>query len=166
MWKGPTVELEDWADFEAELRKTLVTIKHTGKVLVRNFELTTAILGPKMEHLGETDRLQVVLQTGVDRDATSPFWNAPEHDYDHDLYPAEKAPNEIIYAYRVDLSATPYTVQITETPEVFDLTEGLDDQDGILIYNPAHLEHVAKNEHWFLGDPREALLAVFYLKWD
>jgi hypothetical protein len=166
MWKGPIIELQDWADFETQLRRTLVSINHTGKVLVRNFELTTADLGPNMEHLGETDRLQIVLQTGVDRDATSNFWNAPEHDYDHELNPAGKAPNDIIYAYRVDLSTTPYTVQITETPEVLDLTDELYDQCGILIYNPSHLEHVAKNEHWFLGDPREALLAVFYLKKD
>ena len=35
--------------------------------------------------------------------------------------------------------------------------------DGVLIYDAAKLDRVSKNEHWFRGNPCDALLLVFML---
>lgn len=63
----------------------------------------------------------------------------------------------------VDAAIDPYLVHIEQVPELLDLTEGLSEENGILVYDAAKLRRVAKNEHWFEGDPRAALLAVFTL---
>lgn len=162
-WTGEPIELASWSDLAGALREELARIGHGGLVLVRNFDLVTADVSDTMEYLGETDRLQVVLDTGVDRDADSFFWNAEGHDYLHDQQPAGKRPEEVIYAYLVDPAPDPYLVHLHETPENFDLTEALDESHGILIYDPAKLCRMSKNEHWFTCAPSLALLAVFKL---
>jgi hypothetical protein len=49
-------------------------------------------------------------------------------------------------------------------PEDWDLTEGLFERDGVLVYDATKLNRVSKNEHWFMGDPCGALLLVFKLR--
>lgn len=49
-------------------------------------------------------------------------------------------------------------------PEDWDLTEGLLETDGILVYDADKLDRVSKNEHWFRRDPCDALLLVFKLR--
>lgn len=166
MWQRQPIELHDWAEFGTALRAELERLNHQGLVLVRNFQILTFTLNQNQEILAEVDRLQLVFTTGVDRDSESQFWNAPGHDFEHDLVPCGKQPQEIIYAYLVDAFCDPYAAHIGDTPEVIDLTSGLSDEDGILIYDPAHLRRVSKNEHWFEGDPLHALLAVFRLAPD
>jgi hypothetical protein len=163
MWQGQPIQLNDWAQFAGSLRTEILRIRHESHVLVRNFDLLTYELGENNEIIGEANRLDLVLKTGTDRDSKSPFWNDPKHDFQHDSTPSGKQPEEIIYAHLVDTSPDPYVVYICDTPEALDLTLGLSDQNGILIYDSAHLRRVSKNEHWFKCDPRHALLAVFHL---
>jgi hypothetical protein len=66
----------------------------------------------------------------------------------------------------VDASTTPYDVYIADEPEKIDLTEGLTDQNAILIYDATKLSRASKNEHWFNGDPRDALLMIFIISED
>lgn len=162
MWTGQQIEINDWADFEQMLRDELARLQFSGMVLVRNFDLETATLDEAtMVQTGTVDRLDLVLKTGTDRDDTSPFWNAPGFDHDHDLIPSGKTPKDIIYAYPIDLQSSPYLAQISGKWEKRDLTVSLEDQRGIAIYDASKLKRVSNNEHWFIDDPREALLAVF-----
>ena len=165
-WSGSVVELDDWADFAKSLIKEMAEIKHKGPLLIRNFELETCDIDEDMRPVGDVDRLDIVLQTGTDRDRNSLMWNAPGHDFEHDREPSGQGPSDIIYAYMVELTDDGYKVHYT--PGVFlesmDLTDGLFDRHGILVYDPAKLYRAAKNEHWFRGDPKDALLAIFKLK--
>lgn len=165
MWPGNPIELEDWSEFGPALFSELRRLGQSGLVAVRNFQLTTFEVDSDMVPLGEVNRLDIVLRTGTDRDKESWFWNADGHDYRHDLTPSGKAPQDIIYAYVAEVGESGYFVhyQPNGTPEIMDLTTALSDQDGILIYDAAKLTRVSKNEHWFTGDPRDALLAVFRL---
>lgn len=165
MWPGKPIDLEDWTHFGAALHAEMQRIGHAGLVAVRNFQLTTVEVDCDMMPLGEVDRLDLVLRTGTDRDATSWFWNAEGHDHPHDLTPSGKSPQDIIYAYVAEVGPHGYLVhyQPGGAPEEMDLTTALSDQEGILIYDAAKLTRVSKNEHWFTGDPRDALLAVFKL---
>jgi hypothetical protein len=88
------------------------------------------------------------------------------HDYEHDLYPTGKKPSEIVYAYVADVSADGYLVRYQDEPIEFDLTEGLTEFDGILVYDAGKLERVSKNELWFKSDPRDALMLVFKVRSD
>lgn len=162
MWAGMPIEIADWGDFEAMLRVELARLNFSDCVLVRNFDLETATVDKDtMVQSGSVDRLDLVLRTGTDRDETSDFWNVPGFDHDHDLNPAGKAAQDIIYAYPVDPRHTPYRVHVGGAWEVLDLTEQLEDVCGILIYDASKLTRTSNNEHWFNGDPRDALLAVF-----
>ena len=145
-----------WEEFSDCLRTELACIGHEGLVLVRNFDRITF----SNEH-EEVDRLKIAIETGTDRDSISSFWNAEGHDHEHDLVPRGKNPEEIIYAYVVDAFPDPYLVHIGDTPEQFDVTEGLNEHVAILVYNPDGLERKSKNEHWFIRDPRESLLMIF-----
>lgn len=163
MWNGHPIELQDWSEFADELPQALASIGHTGLVAVRNFELDTADIDEDGNPLRDVDRLEVVRETGTDRDDRSLVWNAEGHDYDHDAQESGKSPSQIIYAFVADVGASGYVVHHLHEPEEIDVTVGLCDRSGILIYNASRLMRVAKNEHWFIGDPREALLLVFTL---
>ncbi|BBB10710.1 hypothetical protein [Sphingopyxis sp. EG6] len=166
MWPGSVIELDDWSEFASELRGALAAIGHDGLVLIRNFMLATCDVDDEMRPTGETDRLAQVLRTGTDRDGKSSMWNAPGHDFEHDLTPSGKTPADIIYAYVAELTETEYRVHYLPEgePEEWDLTDQLTEFEGVLVYDAAKLDRVAKNEHWFRGDPRDALLAVFKLR--
>lgn len=165
MWAGQVIELDDWSAFAAALPRELAAIGHDGLIAIRNFQLVTCDVDAEMRPVGETDRLGMVLRTGTDRDSESPMWNAEGHDYRHDLTPSGKSAGEIIYAYVAEVSAAGYRVHYLPDgePEDWDLTEGLWPTDGVLVYDAAKLDRVAKNEHWFRDDPRDALLLVFRL---
>ncbi|MGO7301374.1 hypothetical protein ACC718_32730 [Rhizobium ruizarguesonis] len=163
MYNGLIVYLEDWSEFEEALPQELATLGFKGDVLLRNFETLTATVDrDSFEHIGEVNRLDLVKKTGTDRDNSSPFWNAPTFDYDHDASPG-KQPSETIYAYRVDLAHQPYLVHFHDGAREFDLTTELYDTSGILAYDASMLNQVSPNEHWFLADPRRALLLVFLI---
>ena len=162
MWTGKPIDVDDWADFEQMLRDELARLQFAGPVLLRNFDLETATLDRgTMVQTGTVDRHDLVLKTGTDRDDTSPFWNAPGFDHDHDLNPSGKTPKDIIYAYPVDLRSRPYLTQVCGKWEQLDLTLNLEDQCGIAVYDASKLKRASHNEHWFTADPCEALLAVF-----
>lgn len=158
--------MDDWSEFASALPRELAAIKHYSLVAVRNFSLVTLDLNKNNEIVREIDREQLVRCTGTDRDANSTFWNAEGHDYDHDLSPAGKTPADIIYAYVAEMCGNGYLVHYkypNGKPELIDLTESLSEQDAISIYDADKLERVSKNEHWFTGDPHDALLLVFRL---
>lgn len=158
-------ELADWDKFDAALRSQLDAIGHRGQVLVRNFDRTTFDLDENYEIIGdEVNRLQIAVETGTDRDRQSCFWDAEGHDHEHDRHPCGKNPEDIIYAYIVDASSEPYDVYIGDEPEQLDLTHGLSEQNVILVYNASLLYRASKNEHWFTGDPRDALLMIFVIE--
>lgn len=166
MWSGKVVELNNWGEFADALQGEATAIGHKGLLLIRNFELTTCDVDADMNPIGETDRLDLVRRTGTDRDAASSMWNAPGHDYEHDLSPTRKGPADIIYAYVAELTKNGYHVHYLRDgePEDWDLTKELSETDGVLAYDAGKLDRVAKNEHWFRGDPRDALLLVFKLR--
>ena len=158
------VKLKDWNEFGKGLNEQLRLLGFNRRVLVRNFSLETAIINDRSEFLGSTDRLELALQTGTDRDEFSFMWNEAEHDYNHDRNPIGKNPSDIIYAFSVQPGKGSYDVYRTENPEKLDLTTSLSSLDGILIYDPAFLQRVSKNEYWFLDDPKKALLLIFLLE--
>ena len=163
MWSGPIIELSDWGEFAIQLPTALTEINHQGRVAIRNFDLTTHDLEDGMNIIGEVNRLDLVQRTGTDRDRNSPMWNAPDHDFDHDTENPAKLPSEIIYAYLAEITGDGYLVHYHPDghPEHMDLTEGLSEHNGILIYDASKLERVSKNELWFRTSPIEALLMVF-----
>lgn len=165
MWPGKVVELDDWREFAGALRREVTSMAHEGLLLIRNFNLVTCVVDSETKPIGETDRLDLVLRTGTDRDAASPMCNATGHDYPHDRLATGKAPDDIIYAYVVELTDRGYLVHYLphEEPEDWDLTEALEETDGVLVCDAGKLDRVAKNEHWFKGDPRDALLLLFKL---
>lgn len=163
MWDGQMVELQDWSEFGRRLACELKSLGYAGKVAVRNFSLQTYDLDEDGGILGSVDRLALVKETGTDRDVQSPMWNAVGHDYQHDIEHSGKSPSEIIYAYVAETKGDSYLVHYQGEPENMDLTQNLTEHDGILIYDATGLTRVAKNEHWFMVDPREALLLVFTL---
>lgn len=163
MWNGKPVELQCWSEFTLALPRELDSIGHNGLVLVRNFLLQTYELDEDEEIIGEIDRLHLVRHTGTDRDESSWMWNAVGHDFEHDKTPSGKASSDIIYAYVAETNNNGYMVHYHSEPESMDLTKGLTDYEGLLIYDASRLQRVAKNEHWFMTDPQEALLLVFTL---
>ena len=165
-WTGPIVELEHWGDFAGALNEAARELGLEGDLLVRNFERTTFELGQDGEMGDEIDRLQIVKRTGTDRDGGSTFWNADGHDHNHDEQPAGKRPADILYAYVATLTGTGYLVRYDGPAIEMDLVEGLSELNAILVYQAARLHRVSKNEHWFMGDPKEALQMVFVLKPD
>jgi hypothetical protein len=151
--------LESWSEFDTSLRAELSRLQHRGHVVVRNFEIETNN-GKK-----SVDRLALLLETGTDRDASSRFWDEPEHDYQHGSKSARE-PEQIIYAFKVDPAPIPYQVHHGDEPEPLDLTEGLHEGSAVAIYDDQYLHRVAKNEYWFNKPPLMALLMVFTLTGD
>ena len=168
MWSGKVVDLNDWGEFAGALYHEVTALGHVGSLLIRNFALITCDVDAEMKPIGETDRLYLVRRTGTDRDSTSQMWNATGHDYEHDRSPAGKDPADIIYAYVAELTENGYRVHYLpgDEPEDWDLTEGLYETDGVLAYDASKLDRVSKNEHWFKGDPCDALLLVFKLRFQ
>lgn len=149
------IKIEDWSEFEGRLRQELDIIRHDGDVTARSFQLVSFD-----KHGNEVDRLEIVRSTGTDRDSSSPLWNEPGFDYEHDLAPIGKEPDEVIYAFTLDMSRTPYLVRHSQTPEALDITESLSEHDGIIVYDSRQLKRVSKNEYWFCSSPMEAALMV------
>lgn len=156
------IKLQAWNEFEAALRAET----ELNNVLVRNFALIT--FDDIFTDPIEIDTLAVVRSTGTDRRENASMWNAPGFDYDHELKPAGRKPNEIIYAFLVDLTQKPYLVSVGDgngnaSFQVLDLTDHLTEHDGIIVYDPDKLFRAAPNEYWFLFDPLEAALLLFTL---
>ncbi len=150
------VVLADWSDFERELRAELGARGHGESVIARNFSLTTTT-----EDFAETDRLALVRSTGTDRDETSHFWDVPGFDHDHARHPQGKQPHDIVYAFTLDLSTTPYLVDHGAKATAFDITDNLTQYDGIVVYHPRGLSRVSENEYWFTCNPLDVALIVF-----
>lgn len=157
------IKLKSWSDFESTLRTELTTTK----ALVRTFACVT-FDNVMTEHAVEVDSLAVVRSTGTDRRENASMWNAPGFDFPHDLTPSGRKPNEIIYAFLIDLKAEPYSVSVGDgkgrfASEALDLTENLTKHDAIIVYDPECLMRAAPNEYWFLCDPLEAALLLITL---
>ncbi|SFL42365.1 hypothetical protein SAMN03159423_1932 [Bradyrhizobium sp. NFR13] len=160
------IKLKSWTDFEAALR----TETKRSPLLVRNFARVT-FDNVCTDDAVEVDNLEVVRRTGTDRRETSSMWNAPGFDFDHDLEPSGKRPNDIIYAFLVDLRAKPYLVSAADDDQgnfsfqALDLTEGLTEHDALIVYayGSENFDRVATNEYWFRCDPLEAALFLFTL---
>jgi hypothetical protein len=152
MTRQKHVELDDWSEFEGDLRKRLKSQNFTRMVMFRAFSVR---------------RLRKVLATGTDRTKGSSFWSADGFDYDHTANPGKKSPNEIIYAHRVNTHTSPFTVLNfgeAETSTKIDLSANLDENDAVSIYDSACVERAAINEHWFVKPPGDCLLYVYSLK--
>ncbi len=154
------ITLSDWDDFASRLPKELARIGHGAPVIARNFALVS-FRGKNQEI--EHDSLSYVLQNGTDRDDTSDFWNVADFDVEHDKSPSGKSPSEIIYAYTLDASTAPYTVDHDMPGQSIDITENLSEHEGLIIYDPAKLIRASKNEYWFEGAPLNAALLLFTL---
>lgn len=153
------IVISAWSEFESKLRHELQLLGSYQRVVVRNFSGVTYD-----EQGNETDRLKIVLTTGTDRDSKSSYWNATGFDYQHAEEKPKKLPQELIYAFTVDLTQTPYLVHHGDIPEEIDVTKNLESFEGIIVYDAAKLDRVAKNEYWFRGPPLEAVLLVFTIE--
>ncbi|HZL51465.1 MAG TPA: hypothetical protein VFC37_11015 [Terracidiphilus sp.] len=154
-----TVVLADWSEFEESLRHELATLRHTVNIIARNFALTTTT-----KDCVETNRLALVLSTGTDRDETSPFWDVRAFDHDHACDPKGKRPQDIVYAFTLDMSTTPYLVNHGTSTTSFDITDTLTQYDGIVIYDARGLRRVSENEYWFECSALDLVLLVFTVK--
>ena len=163
-WPGPIIELSSWDQFAQNLNHKAQELGLAGDLAIRNFELISFELGPDCEMGDEVDRLEIVKRTGTDRDSGSTFWNAQGHDHDHEMRPMGKGPADIIYAYLVQLTGTNYLVRYDGPLIKMDLTQSLCEANGILVFDASKLRRVAKNELWFLTDPKDALVMVFVLR--
>jgi len=165
-WTGPIIELDDWDEFPRRLNAKALELGLTGDLAIRNFDRVSFDLGPDMEIRAEVDRLGIVTRSGTDRDSESHFWNEEGHDHDHGANPAGKGPADILYAYIVQLTGTDYLVWYKGPPEKMDLTRSLSEANGILVYDASKLLRVAKNELWFLTDPKDVLKMIFLCRGD
>jgi hypothetical protein len=160
------IKLKSWSDFESALRAKT----KRSPLLVRNFMRVT-FDNVCTDDAVEVDNLEVVRRTGTDRRETSSMWNAPGLDFDHDLVPSGKKPNEIIYAFLIDLKPKPYLVSAPDDDQgnfsfqALDLTEGLTEHNAIVVYDYTldKFERVATNEYWFRCNPLEAARFLFTL---
>lgn len=160
----PIISLDEWDDISSSLFKELKEINHSGLVLFRNFSIITYSCNEN-DSQEPTDRLQLAKLTGTDRDLESPFWNESVHDFEHDKISSGKTPSEIIYAHVVEVNENGYFVHYEPgIPEEMDLLSSLDETHGLLVYDEMKLKRVSKNEHWFKGNPIDALLMIFKLK--
>lgn len=150
------VHLKSWDGFESSLRVEVPQLAHGDFVVAREFMKVT--FSPDGN---EQNRLQLAIDTGTDRDASSELWNVNSFDHEHDLNPAGKAPNEIIYAFTLDLSQTPYLVHHAEVPEAYDITDELTKHHALIVYDASMLDRKSMNEYWFKGDPRNAALILY-----
>jgi hypothetical protein len=156
------IKLKAWSEFESVLRAAI----DIDTALVRNFALVT------FDNIEtdpvEIDSLAFVRTFGTDRRENAAMWNAPGFDYDHDLIPSDRQPNQIIYAFLIDLKHKPYLVSVGDghggaSFQVLDLSDRLSEHDGVIVYDPSKLFRAAPNEYWFLCDPLEAALLLFTL---
>lgn len=150
------IHINSWQDFEDSLRDEVQQLGRGPRVIARNF--TRVTFSPDGD---EQDRLQIAINTGADRDAESSFWNAEGFDHEHDRHPSGKLPAEIIYAFTLDLSKTPYVVDRQDLPAGFDITEGLSEHDAILIYDENALKRVSDNEYWFVQAPQQGAILLY-----
>lgn len=150
--------LNDWSEFENVLRSELQAIGHKGPVTVRNFQLVT--FAPDCT---EVDRFAHALSNGTDRDVDSEFWNVEGFDHPHDKQLTGKRADEIIYAFTIDLTTTPYLVHHGDVPETLDLVVQLAEHDGVLVYDSHKLDRRFMNEYWFKTSPLDAALMIFKL---
>ena len=74
-----------------------------------------------------------------------------------------KSAGEIIYAFTLDPSTSPYLVLHDETPQILDITFNMSDFNAIMIYDAAQLDRREKNEYWFKTSPKPAALLLFSL---
>lgn len=137
------IEIDEWDEFEKRLPLELDKIKFEGLVLVRNFDIETYdVNNPNSDPV---NRLNLAINTGTDRDKDSHLWNEPGHDYEHDKYCSGKSPTDIIYAYVVKIDSDGYSVYYQhDNPEKMDLTDGLNECSGILIYDQSKLNSCAE----------------------
>lgn len=93
------------------LKTGYATLSPNTEILVRDFELVTAVDKTTLDYLRDVDRLDLVKRTGTDRDESSLMWNAPGFDFDHDADDSGRTPSDIIYAYKVNLRPTQRTLR-------------------------------------------------------
>lgn len=152
------LRLEDWSEFDNVLRSELKAMGHKGLVAVRNFQLVTFTPDGT-----EFDRLTHARSYGTDRDVDSELWDVEGFDHPHDKHPTGKRADEIIYAFTIDLSTTPYQVHHGSVPETLNLVEQLTEHDGVLVYDSHKLDRRSMNEYWFKTAPLDAALMIFTL---
>ena len=154
------VVLSDWSEFEARLRAELKELDHHWRVTVRNFERVG------FEGSREVNRFKRAMKTGTDRNKKSAFWNAEGHDFEHDRHPSGKRPDEVIYAFTLDLDHAPY--KVLHESGISDVAgpETVGEGDAIIVYDSAKLDKKSANEYWFKVSPKDAALLIFTVKED
>lgn len=143
--------ISSWRMFPSALREMLAE-RHYAQphVVIRHYDRT---------------RTAVLQRMGTDRDQTSRLWDYPE-DIDHHRSLERVNPVLVTYARTLDLTQEP----IRPIPIGRRLIDNIDNLDylvhlpltsGMSVYTPEGLRRVSENEYHFMGDPREALLAIF-----
>lgn len=121
-----------WEDFATTLPRVLHEIGYNLLILLINFKIFAYDLDI------ETNRLELAIETGNNRDYLSPFWNARDHDHDSDS--RGKSASDIIYAYTAEVHGDGYLVHYKpNNSESMDLTAALSDIDDILYMMPKSL---------------------------
>ena len=111
-------------------------------------------------------RLDVLLETGTDRDKNSIVYEDPT---DFQGPRGFTGSDEITYVRVIDLTTDPLlSVPVGRNPSLLvdnmDYLERLSPDFGQAVYDSEKLARVSENEFWFQGDPKEALLAIIEIK--
>ena len=97
-------------------------------------------------------------------------WNVENFDYEHDVNPVGKRPNELIYAFLVDLSGSSPRVAIADGKggsawrPIEEIVQGLSELDAMAVYDYRMLNRVSPNEYWFKSEPLDAALLLIIPK--
>jgi hypothetical protein len=153
--------LDTWDDLIPEIRK----ITDISVITLRSFSKIRFI--DSNYGLIEFNAYRLAQQNHTDRTKESDMWNAHGHDYDH--HSSSKSPEEIIYAFYVNIELDPYEVDVSQGDgtskwQPISLTDELTENDAVLVYHPARLQRVAPNEWWFNTNPINAAIALISLK--
>ena len=145
------VPIESWQEFIPVLKQKLTDIGYSlTEVIIRHYD---------------GSRTELIKRTGTDRDENSELCDHPE-DICHRWSPKPTDPTSITYARTLDLSQDPVRPktlhgQPIDSIDNLDYLAHLPDTKCIAVYTQKDLRRVTQNEYHFIGNPRDALLAIF-----
>ena len=163
------ISIPNWRDCDL----TALLYSEIGQyefVVIRTFGRTTFDNIETDGNANEIDSLDVFRRTGTDRRENAHVWNVPEFDYEHDVHPSDKRPNEIFYGSLVNMQARPYRATVANTNAegewvpIEEIVETLTDEDAMGVYDYRMLKRVTVNEYWFKTTALDAALLLIIPK--
>ena len=145
------VNIGSWDEFVPALKQKLTELGcDLTQVAIRHYE---------------KDRTELLKKTGTDRDKKSHLYDEPE-DLDHGVSRKPIDPSTITYARTLDLSQEPvrpipFFRQPLDSMDNLNYLRNLSNTLCMAVYTLSTLRRVTENEYRFIGNPRNALIAIF-----